>query len=1375
MLQANFSVTPQIGDVLATKFTIVNLTSGASVEQYVWDFGTDNLIYDVEAPIKTYNYPGAYTITLSAKDYNGNVSTYSQQITADLVYRDFIRFTQIPELFSDPGKETERPFKFQVISSNPDKPIIVDLFATNSHSVPYEHTTKRWNFLTPTWKFLDKNRNTVTHLNIQPEPIYKENTIVAVSGIGEFYYVDSLSTGDPNDNCPILITATLQTSGFNYPRETQLYPYESYANNLTVRAGLIWQINDLQPTFLKVTSNYIEGIDTTQWENIKIPILITPHSNRSHLVPGSKNTASEILFSYPSSNLVGSQVPVSVNFTNLNNNNYTIDEAPLFFQKNNLNSLDTSGYIFTTVTGLTSISATSIVAQTTASLEYLPTNNAFPYFGGFAPNVGVWVSNPEKNTLNKITIIPDSGQCNTINHFKKLGLLTDGQIENVQVPSLTTTTTFNYEMSGFSGIYGLAIDPRNYELLAADAELDRLYKFSNTGELIKTLELSSLDAYSKQEKKMFQSWTWKTTIPETTLLSNDAKLKFTFYGDAKLSPNINNYILQAGGLILPTNPNSTRTTFEFFFDFFEPYPRSIQIDPQERTFVVRASSLNLQNFAEDINIDVRQIFNPRIPDADKFISTIRHWTVVTPNTGIQSFTISGIPLSADPNYYIVSIEGLVITPDNYTIDVTGTKIDFNQILPVGEPVNVTYIPGIQPPTYWTETFNYQTTEFALTGSLNQQNYIPDPNSEFLVNIGGILQTPNVYSFDVDNQKLIFNDFLPTDIPISVTQTTISENSVPVSIGLTPAHLSIDKNYNVWVSLFNSVSVLKFDSNFNFLFPALPSLTSIPNPGSLTTVAKNFNHLIETDGDFFFKPPITETDKHNNCWVTYAHPLCSLLIKYSESGAQLLQVPLEQYSIPVSLSIDVHNNVWVSNSFGSSYNLPPVSGCLQLYHNTTGELLSSIYNIPRPGYTALDKNGNLWFTYSLRKLGYLNTTTNELSTWTLTREGNLLQNTSTNIDYGIGLESTFNVLDYREDEEFGGMSIDAYNRVWIIDSITNFAYIFSANLDITSIPSVRKIKIIPDATTGYYIDLNTNKTYTEENTNYNYRSAQATGDWTGYRWYQKYANPVAVSTLGIAGSSNAFSITPFVNKHQIRRINETFNTAEHYKTLALPENLYNNSVLFDQFLPATVGTGYLSANEDHGQIVYEKIANFVNNHSDIDTCNISQLLSIAEQVAVPALDYAAIYPSDIKNMLDIASIPKSRLWGVKDQVPVLAQSFGEQYNTQTDLLVAGTSILLRNRFDSSLSLLQVPPLETGETTYSCSQLKGFGLIEPVVSNYIFYRFVPSYLNEYVENIIDWSSPFTTQTPTASTLEEWYGANGALETAFRYLLTKNLFPK
>jgi PKD repeat protein len=1363
MLQANFTVSPLTGSVLATEFTVVNLTSGGSVQQYTWDFGTGELVYHTVNPTKIYNYPGNYTITLTAVNFDGQTSTYTQQVSVELEYRDYIKFSQIPERFADPGKLTPTAFKIDVVSSNPDKPLIVDLFASNSKSIPYQFASDRWTFLTPTWKFLDKDQNFITTLSVESTPLYKNNIVVAVSGTAEFYYIDSQSNGDPTQSCPILITATLQTSGFSNPLDSNIYPYESHSNNKTVRAGVIWQVNDLTPTLLKVTGNYIDDIYPTQWTDIKIPILITAHSNRAQILSGSEDSISEIIFSYPSTNATGRQAPVLLSFSNLTSSDYTIDEAPLYFQATDKNGFTAGGYIFTTATGLTSITATSITAQTTAITNLTYNANEFPYPYGYAPNTPVWVSNPSKNTLNKITLVPDPGNCNTINYFKDNNILTDGIIKEVQVPALSTSNTFNYTLSGFSGIYSVAIDPRNYDIVAADAELDRLYRFSNTGEILKSFELSSIGDFDPR-KKMYEFWTWRTPAQETSAT------RFAFYKPVPHTSNIANYIVTLGGVIQPTNVTEVY-----------PYEGGIRllVDPG------LGVPFNQDTYPpEDLEFNVIQLFNPTLPS--KYATSLTYWTTSSPiDQSVFLFT-NNPSLSSNPGYYMVSVDGILQRPNSYTIDDTAKTITLDTPAPADTTVHILYMPEILPPAIWTNTFTSITTSISLTGDTN---YRLDDQSSFIVNIGGVLQNPENYKHNLTTQSLDFNTALPINTPISVVQLSIPD-TIENTAAYTPAYVSLDKNYNIWVSLFNTVSVLKFDPNFNLLFSVAPSNIKWPtrawtnNPAGIDYQASRFEEISRMSSlstndsidrytdEFFLKPPVVETDKNNNCWVTYANPLCSMLVKYSETGDILSQIELGQYSTPINLTINSQNNVWVANYHGSSYTYTSLSGNIQLYDTNTSQLLKTVTNISRPGYIALDRSNNLWFTHSLRRIGYFNTTTNTLCAWTLELSGGFsVYVTPSSLE--ANLES-FDELENEQDEELGGLAVDVYNRVWVLDSVQNFAWVISATPNFNQAP-IRYFKIIPDATIGYYLDIPTGSTYTESDDFYYYRSAQATGDWTGNRWYQKYAYPSAISAIPVSGISTPFSVSEFINEHQIKRVNESFNTAEYYKSLALPEILNLNPVLFDKFFPAAVGTGYLSANEDPGQVVYERTANFVQNHSDVDTCNIDQLLSLAEEVAVSASDYAAIYPTDIRNMLDIGSVTRARLWGIKDEVPILTQSIGTEYNTQTDSLTAGTKIILKSRFDSSLSLLAVPPLTSGELIYPVQQFGGYGLVEPITVNYIFYRFEPSYTGNYIENVIDWKSPYTTQSITASTLEEWYGDGGSLETAFRYLLTKNLFLK
>jgi hypothetical protein len=1126
---ADFTVQPLSGFVHATEFTFSANTSGT--EYLVWDIGDGTpFIYNDSTVLHTYKFPGIYNVSLTAIDIFGNSNVKSYNLNVELLLRDYVVFTHIPERFANPGIKTETPFKIQVQSSQITQPLVVDLFATNSKSIPYEHVPKQWSFLNPTWRFYDKNDNIVTSLNIPHENVYYNGKVVAVSGEAEFYFVDSTSTGNPSENCPLLLTCNLQTSGFQFPNESAIYPYPSYANNKNVRSACLWLVNDLRPDLLKVTRNYIDEQLPEQWQNIKIPFIVTAHSNRDLRIPGSKSEISDIIFSYPDNNNAGLKYPVEITLTNLLTSDYTIDEAPLNFQAKDEQNFRTGGYLFTTCTSKVSANSVTISVKTTANNEVYDLEESFidPYLLG--PNSFVWISNPNRNTINRVNLIPYPSSCKDIQHFKNNKILVEGNIIQTEVPYITASDLFNYNLTGFSGIYGIAIDPRNFDFYAADAELDCLYKFNSTGTLLST----------------------------------------------------------------------------------------------------------------------------------------------------YSFT-------------------------------------------------------------------------------------------------NILTSENFEAF-------------------------------------TPANISLDQNYNIWISLFNSVSVLKFDPNFNLLFNTAPSgspiTTQVLSSNLVTTstsasfiealsttftdfelievsegtflddvgIQYTFTETVEDpfesyqifDGDFLLKPPSVETDRLNNCWVTYAHPLCSILVKYSPTGKMLSKITLPQYSTPGDMAITPNNNVWVANNFNPLL----TTGNIQLYHSELNSVLYTIEDIPRPGYLALDLNNNLWFTFGTRNIGCFNYQSNELVVWPVQLGGRITTPTSLETFLtGDEVESSV----YLEDEELGGIAVDPYNRVWVIDAYSNTVTIIPSATPDFDTTLTRIYKIRPDSVISYYPDLQTGQTFTITVTSEinEVRSAQAVGDWTGNKWYQKYVT-ASLLTPVITGESLPFSIETFYNKHQIRKINDSYNMSEYLQSLAKPENLAKNDVLWNQFIPSVVGSGKDSNKEDIGRKIYEAIANFNINHTDIDTCNIDQLLSLAEQTGVDYLDYGVKLPNDIAYMFEIASIPRHKLYGFLNVTPDLRKSLGEMLDPFTVNLTANNNIIILSKLDNSISLYK-PPTDNGLNVYPLTAHNFPGYAQPVTQYYAFYNYRPFYDKQFIESLIDWESPYTYLTPTLSTFEDWYGDEGILEKTFNYLLTKNLFDK
>ena len=1096
MIQTSFLTTPLTGNVYVTDFTFTDqTTSVAPIATRIWSFGDQTYTYNTISPTHVYTYPGVYTVSLTATDTLGSIYVDTQNITVDYAFRDALQFLEIPDSYANPGVSTSTTFKVGVTSAQINVPLIVNLFATNSKSTPYQFVPDKWKFLTPTWRFLDKNYNTITSLSVEAVPLYVNNKVAAVSGEVEFYYIDDLYSSPPNVCGPLLLTATLETSGFIYPLDSKIYDYFSYANNKTVRTGLLWQVNNILPDYLKVSENYINDIYPQKWNGVKIPFTVTCQSSRASLLSGSDSAESGIIFSYPESNNLGLQSNIFVKLSNTDN--FTVDEAPLHFKATDDNGSTTGGFIFTTITPTTSIDTTNILVSTVAYIDIDIETNKFTYPVGYTPNPFVWVSNPERNTINRVTLEPYFNTCPSINEYKNNRVLVEGYVKAISVPKVELNTTYNYSMSGFAGIYGMAIDPRRHELIATDAELDRIYKFSSQGLLLSTIELSSITGYS-----------------------------------------------------------------------------------------------------------------------------------------------------------------------------------------------------------------------------------------------------------------------------------------PVTGGPTPSNISIDENYNFYVSLFNAVSVLKFDKEFNYLYTLTPSGIDI-------------EEII--NGDNILKPPTVETDRENNVWVTYAYPLCSLLVKYNSTGQPILQIPLSSYIIPVSIAITPDNSVWVGNNIVTTVtpstavpflvqdtilNYIPgyqiTTGNLQLF-SANGTLLSTVSGFINPSYLALDRNNSLWFTHGIRNIGYIDINGNTGS-WRVNNESNEEQVKFQPLDEVyiedesvIGSDQELIVLD--ADEELGGLGVDVYNRVWVIDSLTNLVYAFSATSTISN-DQIQIAKIYPDSTIGYFNNLNDTFTYTT--TSEFFKSAQANGDWTGNRWYQKYFRPSAVSAIPLSGISTSFSIKPFINNTEIYRINENFNNANYFKSLILPDSLNKNTNLLDNFFGAAVGTSTPSAYEDLGQTVYERIANFVYNHTDVDTCNIDQLLSLADQMDVFAANYDLTLPSEIKKYLDITSISKNKLWGLRSPIPLSALSIGSKLNTRTDYITAGTYIYLQSKFDSKYTFYQVPLLSSS-IIYPLSSLQGYGFVQPVLANYLFYNFVPRYTDNFIENYIDWQNPNTTLSPYLSTTIEWYGDNGAIETAFNYLLTENLVVK
>ena len=610
-------------------------------------------------------------------------------------------------------------------------------------------------------------------------------------------------------------------------------------------------------------------------------------------------------------------------------------------------------------------------------------------------------------------------------------------------------------------------------------------------------------------------------------------------------------------------------------------------------------------------------------------------------------------------------------------------------------------------------------------------------------IYGIAVDPcyNIWCSDSEMDKLYKFDYNG----ILLSTINLGDNgllsSIGVSGGCTPAGLSLDSTNGLWVSLFDSISVLKINRTTGELITAI-------NPyGNQTSPIGGFG--IDPD----FKPTLAETDKNDNVWVSYTNSLCSYLNKYDSLGTPLLTITLPTCSNPMDMLVDSNNNIWATLTHHSG---PPyLSGSIICVAGTNGATLSTI-NMTHPEYLTMDKDANIWVTYGFNKVNKI--TPNGLAT-------SFNIGTSTQPTwYNSNSTLEFNCLE--------GIACDSSNRIWVINSYESKAYVLSGN-------QIIQTYTLTPYTSDWYLDTNLNIISLSSQWT---KSIQAFGDWTGMRWLQKYANVTSLSTVTtyISGTSDVFNINTFSN-YDVRKFNESWDATNQIRNYALPEHFYNDSKLFVDYIGTMIGSLETSANSI-GRLIYERIANYVANHEDVETANIPQLYGLAQKINSPIDDYNFKYPADLKRIMDIVSIPHKTLWGGRCQCNLNfkqefnycancghrhASNIGNPIDTDTYVTTADKGFLAEYvRQKGSYELIM--PLNNGETVFEAASAF---LINDVV-DYCYFEHIPTYCGVQNEGVISWDDEYTTLNETSSGLEEWYGNGGIVEKMLTYYIHEGL---
>lgn len=303
-------------------------------------------------------------------------------------------------------------------------------------------------------------------------------------------------------------------------------------------------------------------------------------------------------------------------------------------------------------------------------------------------------------------------------------------------------------------------------------------------------------------------------------------------------------------------------------------------------------------------------------------------------------------------------------------------------------------------------------------------------------------------------------------------------------------------------------------------------------------------------------------------------------------------------------------------------------------------------------------------------------------------------------------------------------------------------------------------------------------------------------------YFLYSFTDAASSV-IRGKSANFNVPDFNKTYFARKFGGAFDYGPLLKEYALQSTISQNPVFFDIYLNAVAGIS--ATNEDtYGSMVFEKIANFVENNADISTSNLNQFYSLTKSLGLNLDNFNYNIPPTLARIVDLYSTQQSVVWGARSQ---FARNFANStghinlgtelsaYNVYTTMVTAGQKIVVQDLFDTEkYELLEVPSITSYDSVvvrncqymlsayqsatfplnvYPLSGFFGWGLLTPVYLNYRFYVYNNVTNNQQKEGLVNWDDPYTTLSEASGASHtDWVKDEGILENIFNYYIHKGL---
>lgn len=588
-------------------------------------------------------------------------------------------------------------------------------------------------------------------------------------------------------------------------------------------------------------------------------------------------------------------------------------------------------------------------------------------------------------------------------------------------------------------------------------------------------------------------------------------------------------------------------------------------------------------------------------------------------------------------------------------------------------------------------------------------------------------------------------------------------------GYVPTDIAVDCRDNVWVTTTDHFKLL---SGYGFEESGLHGPWLGSGPGKTHSITDTIS--AQRTGDMFRYRTYTKS-------IDNFEPGHIVEVKGFTGGSSLLNgmfivdsVSASSRHFAVRPHIGVTNQITGEHSGTITAMIRPSDRAYRFTSSGTKSFMVS--GLLAPTLIVPDLNQNLWVAHNNNTLTQISTAGSVLDTIHV-QSDDFVTNYLSAGSYLTSL-STVSAQGH-----IGALSVDSYNRLIVVNSYEN--KIFRIPINDRSLSAVQILPTQVSPISSY--------------TGFIYGRKSAFGDWTGFRWMNKYKNTTGVRSIS---GSTTFNVLPSAGKYKIAKFNEDFDPAETIKSYRQQPTLMDQTVLFDDFIGTIVGT--ISSEPTHlGRQIYEKIGNFVENTADVDECNIRALYSLCKQYDIDINNYDFSYPGGLNRIMNLLSINHKKLWGERSKYntdfrdwgtgnPNYAANLGTEIDILTARVVAGTPFVAKQLFNKEYKLIE-PMYHTGTDGHpdydksvgylSAYPLSGFrpqwnwGLYNNVsgvdiAKYYNFYEWKSTYSDIQVEGVIDWGNTSTNISESLSGIEFWLDDNSAVDVMIDYEIRKGL---